>query len=146
MTEAELQTEETGEEVSAETATAEQPEQEKTPEGYIKADESQRQVNKQHRKYRDEERARKRVEAEAEQLRKELEDIKAKQEAVEVPPVPDPYSDDFAQKLEERERAISRKAEQDARPSARKKTPRLRKTKHCGKRSQALTLAWSIWV
>lgn len=112
MDEAELQTEETGEQ-QTETAPVETPE-EKTPEGYIKAEESQRQVNKQHRKYRDEERARKRIEAEAETLRKELAEIKAKAEAVEVPPVPDPYSDDFEQQVKARDEAVKKQAQQEA--------------------------------
>lgn len=112
--EAELQTEEPGTtEVDetgsgAESAPAEEP---KAPEGFIKAEDAQKDINKQHRKYRDEERARKKIEAEAESLRKENEELKASKVDTTIPPVPDPYSDNYQEETRLRDEAIQRKTE-----------------------------------
>lgn len=116
MTDAELQTEETGTtEVietgsGAESATAAEPQ---APEGFIKAEDAQKDINKQHRKYRDEERARKKIEAEAERLRKENEELKASTVDTTVPPVPDRYDDDYEEKIRLRDEAIQRKTAHD---------------------------------
>lgn len=108
--EAELQTEESGtDEIGEESASSE-----KAPEGFIRAEDAQKDINKQHRKYRDEERARKKVEAEAERYRKELEELRAKSVDVTVPPIPDRYDDDYEQKIKERDEALLRKAQHDS--------------------------------
>lgn len=106
---AELQTEvlETGE-TGAELAPAE------THEGFIKTEDAQKDINKQHRKYRDEERARKSSEAEAETLRKELEGLKAAQVDTSVPPVPDPYSSTYEQDVATRDEALQRRTQHEA--------------------------------
>lgn len=117
MTEAELQTdEELGtEDVSIdETESGEELAPSKAPEGFIKAEDAQKDINKQHRKYRDEERARKRVEAEKDRLAKELAELKAKTVDLTVPPPPDPYSDNYEDQIRARDEAIQRKAEHDA--------------------------------
>ncbi len=118
MTEAELQTEDTGttevEETGsgAESAPAEEP---KAPEGFIKAEDAQKDINKQHRKYRDEQRAKKKIEAEAERLRKENEELKASTIDTTVPPIPDPYDEDYQEKIRLRDEAIQRKTAHDER-------------------------------
>jgi len=94
-------TDETGQEAPAE------PE---TPEGFISAEVHQKEVNKQHWKYREEERARQKVEQENERLARELEELKAAQVDTTIPPVPDPYDEDFATKMAERDEALQRAA------------------------------------
>lgn len=109
MSEAQLQTDEELEpaETGAESAPAEES-KEQIPEGFIKAEDAQKDINRQHRKYRDEERARKKIEAEAESLRKELEEFKAKSVDTTIPPIPDPYDDNYEEKIKARDEAIQR--------------------------------------
>lgn len=103
-------------ETGAELAPAEA-EDVKVPDGYIKAEDAQKDINKQHRKYRDEERARKKVETELEQARRELEEFKAKSVDLSIPPPPDPYAEDYAEQTKVRDEAIARKAAHDAEQS-----------------------------
>lgn len=82
-----------------------------THEGFISLEKNQEEVNKQHRKFRDEERLRGTESTRADKAEKELEELRAKNAEVIIPDVPDQYSDDFAEKIVERDNAITRKAE-----------------------------------
>lgn len=118
MSEAELQTDseelETGVTIETGEDLAPSEPEAKAPEGFIKAEDAQKDINKQHRKYRDEERARKKIEAEAEALRKELEELRTKDIDLSIPPVPDQYSDNYDEQVRARDEAIQRKAAYDA--------------------------------
>lgn len=92
----------------AELAPATDVEQEKPTDGAQKA------INKQHAKYREEERKRIAAEGEAKELKEKLEAIEATRADVTIPPIPDPYEDDFEEKVKARDEAITRKATQDA--------------------------------
>jgi len=82
--------------------------------GFVSVADNQAQVNKQHRKFRDAERAAARVKADNERINKELEDLKAKSVDLTVPDVPDPYSDTYQADIAARDAAIANKAEHDA--------------------------------
>lgn len=100
----------------AELATAESEETEKnTDDGdsHDEGDSVQRAINKQHRKFREEERKRLALEKELEEARKQLEAKSTTVEDVEIPPIPDPWDDDFDLKVKAREEAIQRKAQAD---------------------------------
>ena len=84
------------------------------PDGFIPVEENQRQVNKQHRKYRDAEREAKQAKAEADKLKQELEELKAQSVDLTVPPIPDPYSENFEEQVRVRDEAIARKTKHEA--------------------------------
>lgn len=84
-------------------------------EGQDKAQDAvQAAINRQHAKYREEERKRIALEKELEEARKELESAKASKGIIEVPPIPDAWDEDFDEKIAARDKALLRKAEQDA--------------------------------
>lgn len=105
------------EEITEETETAEggaelAPAQEEEP---AKIDDgAQKAINKQHAKYREEERKRIEVEKEAAELREKLAKFEADKGDVTIPSIPDPYDDDYEEQLRLRDEAIMRKARQDA--------------------------------
>jgi hypothetical protein len=86
---------------------------EETPEGFISLEQHQKDVNVQHKRFRDEERGRKKQKERADKLQAEIDELRAK-DKVEVPPVPDRYSDTYEDDLKRRDEAIRAKAEQDA--------------------------------
>lgn len=71
----------------------------------------QKAINKQHRKFREEQRR-------ANDLQKRLESLEAKQEpvltATDIPPIPDSWDENYEAKIKERDEAILRKAKNDA--------------------------------
>lgn len=80
----------------------------------------QKEVNRQHKKFRDEERARLQVEQEKAALQKQLDEINAKNNvAPEVPPMPDPYSENFESEVAARDEAIRNRAAWDKEQSLR---------------------------
>lgn len=74
----------------------------------------QKAINRQHFKYREEERKRVKAEQENQQLRERLQKLESQNSEVVIPPLPDPYDEDYQAKITQREDAIRRKAEQDA--------------------------------
>ena len=88
-----------------------------TPEGFIALDKHQKDVNVQHKKFRDTERLLNKSTERADGLEKELGVLKEKDNQVIVPDAPDPYSETFADELAVRDEAIKRKAEVDAQQS-----------------------------
>lgn len=84
------------------------------PDGFIDLGSHQKDVNVQHKKFRDEERSRVKAEDRATSAERELEELKAKNDAVAIPPVPDKYSDSFDADMETRDTAIAAKSAQDA--------------------------------
>jgi hypothetical protein len=96
---------ETNDSIGAESATATGKSQDKKHDDGV-----QKAINKQHAKYREEERKRIQIEQEAAELRKQLEQVKAKEQDVTVPPIPDPYDDDYEEKIKARDEAIRNKA------------------------------------
>ncbi len=97
-----------GEEVLAET-----PPEEKH-DGFIALDKHQKDVNVQHKKFRDEERGRVKAEERTSAAEKELEELRGKQAEVVIPPVPDKYSETFDADIQTRDAAIKKQADQDA--------------------------------
>lgn len=85
-----------------------------TPDGFIALDKHQKDVNVQHKKFRDEERGHHKAVARAEKAEKELADLRAGQAAHEVPPPPDPHSDTYAADIATRDDAIRQQADHDA--------------------------------
>lgn len=71
-------------------------------------------INKQHAKYREEERKRKEAETRAQELEEKLKSIEADKPAPVVPPIPDPYDDEFEAKVKARDDALLAKAKYDA--------------------------------
>lgn len=119
MNESELQSDETVETETTEVevveaATEPKTDEVKAPDGYIKAEHAQKDINRQHKKFRDEERARKKLETEHERTVRELNELKEKAEKVEIPPLPDPYSETYAEEIAARDEAIKRQTVQDA--------------------------------
>ena len=92
----------------AELATASGDDQTKNDDGVQKA------INKQHAKFREEERKRIAIEKEAVELREKLAAIEAEKGDVEIPALPDIYDDDYEAQLKQREEAIKRQAIQEA--------------------------------
>jgi len=79
----------------------------------------QKEVNKQHKKYRDEERARLAVEKRLEEKEARLKELEAQiNVAPEIPPVPDPYDDNFESKVSSRDEAIRNRAAWDQEQSS----------------------------
>jgi DNA primase catalytic subunit len=80
----------------------------------------QQAINKQHRKFRDEERKRILAEEQARKLEERLAAIEASSNVREIPPIPDPYDMDFEQKIAQREEALLQKARDESRKEAQK--------------------------
>ncbi len=100
-------------EAAAELARQEQKDEE-THDGFINLDKHQQDVNRQHKKFRDEERAKAKEAGRADAAEKELEELKAKTSEVVIPPVPDRYSETYEADIKERDNAIAAQAEQHA--------------------------------
>ncbi len=99
--------------VTAEEVIEEQ-EAEETHEGFIAIDKHQKDVNVQHKRFRDEERGRVKEKDRADAAEKELEGLKAKGAEVIIPPMPDKYSETFDAEMKERDDAIKKQAENTA--------------------------------
>ena len=95
-------------ESGAELATATDGQQDKANDGAQKA------INKQHAKFREEERLKVAAQNDAKELREKLDAIEANKADVTIPPIPDPYDDDFEEKVKARDKAITHRATQDA--------------------------------
>ena len=94
---------------------AEQSEQpEEAHDGFIRVDKHQKDVNVQHKKFRDEERGRVKAEERADTVQKELDELKGQNATVAIPPVPDQYSETYAADVASRDEAIRKQADQDA--------------------------------
>lgn len=89
-------------------------EENKVPPGFIKEEDHQKRINVQHKKYRDEERARVAAEEKAAKLAAEIEELRVKSLDLTIPPVPDPYADDFQEQVKRRDEAIRLNAEHEA--------------------------------
>lgn len=100
----------------AELAPAPEGEQDKTEDSEkASIEESTRKaINKQHAKYREEERKRIAAEKEAQTLKEKLDAIEAKNGEVHIPDLPDPFDDDYEEKVKLRDEAIMQKAQRDA--------------------------------
>ncbi len=99
---------------AAEKAAAEAKEPEETHDGFIALDKHQKDVNVQHKRFRDEERGRVKERERADAAEKELDELKGQQAEVVIPPVPDKYSETYEADIEERDKAIAAQAEQGA--------------------------------
>jgi len=89
-------------------------EPEEKHDGFIALDKHQKDVNVQHKKFRDEERGRVKAEERASAVEKELGDLRAKQAEVVIPPVPDRYSETFDAEILTRDEAIQKQADLNA--------------------------------
>lgn len=89
-------------------------EPEETHDGFIKLDKHQTDVNRQHKKFRDEERVRVKESERADAAERKLGELQAKQAEVVIPPVPDKYSDSFEADIKERDDAIAAQSKQSA--------------------------------
>lgn len=94
----------------AELATAD----EEKHDGFVKADDAQKDINKQHKKFRDEERSHVTTKSELDKLSQELADLKAKSVDTEIPALPDKYSETYDQDMQVRDDAIKRSTAHDA--------------------------------
>lgn len=103
----EVSNEEATTESGAELATATEDKQDKANDGAQKA------INKQHAKFREEERKRIALEDEAAKLKEELEAFKAKDQIV-IPELPDSWDENYDEVVKAREEAIRRQAVQEA--------------------------------
>ena len=90
------------------------PAEETPPDGFIGLDKHQKEVNHQHRKFRDEERDRVKAEERASTAEKQLDELKQKQAEVVIPAVPDPYSETYQADIKERDEAIAAQTKQNA--------------------------------
>ena len=120
-------------EVAAAKVAAQEKLDEETHDGFIKLDKHQQDVNRQHKKFRDEERAKAKEAGRADAAEKELEELKVKTSEVVIPPVPDKYSDTYEADIKERDDAIAAKAEQHA---ANETVAAERKTKDDARRAE----------
>jgi len=77
-------------------------------------DKAQQAINKQHRKFRDEERKRLDVEGQLTAANAKLQEIEANKPKPEIPPMPDSFDEDFDTKMATRDQAIISKAQFDA--------------------------------
>ena len=101
-------------ESGAELATAPGENQDKTTDDDKSQDATNRAINKQHKKFRDEERKRIKLEEDNADLKDKLAKAEADKGEIVVPPLPDQYDDDYAEKMAVRDDAIKRQAEQGA--------------------------------
>lgn len=77
-------------------------------------DKAQKAINKQHAKYREEERKRVATEKKLEEANQRLAELEAKDGEIVIPTLPDPYDEDYEEKMRLRDEAIMQKASQDA--------------------------------
>ena len=89
-------------------------EPEEKHDGLIALDKHQKDVNVQHKKFRDEERGRVKAEERTSAVQKELEELRGKQAEVVIPPVPDRDSVTFDADIQTRDAAIKQQAGNDA--------------------------------
>ena len=82
--------------------------------GFIALDKHQKDVNVQHKKFRDEERGRVAAEDRATKAEKDLEDLKGQSVPVEIPAIPDRYSDTYDADMATRDEAIKAQTAQEA--------------------------------
>lgn len=94
-------------ESGAELATASGEDQTKNEDG------AQRAINKQHAKFREQERRADELEADKQKLQEKLAVFEAEKGEVIIPPAPDPYDEDYEAQLKVRDEAIMLKARQD---------------------------------
>lgn len=87
---------------------------EETHDGFIALDKHQKDVNVQHKRFRDEERGRVKEKERADAAEKELEELRGQNAEVVIPPVPDQYSETYQADIIARDEAITRQAEQNA--------------------------------
>lgn len=122
----ELQTDDNGvnDEVEAETGTAgsdlatdSAAEREEKDPAVVAQEKAQKAINKQHAKYREEERKRIAAESAKSDLESRLAELEAKDSTVVIPPMPDAYDENFTALMAERDAAIRREAEIDAQQS-----------------------------
>ncbi|MGY8962542.1 MAG: hypothetical protein ACKVKT_03190 [Rhodospirillales bacterium] len=85
-----------------------------THDGFIAIDKHQKDVNVQHKRFRDEERGRVKERDRADAAEARIAEIEGHNKAVVVPEPPDPYSANYANETAERDDAIRRQAEQNA--------------------------------
>lgn len=81
---------------------------------HLDQDKANHAINKQHAKYREEERKRKASDARVAELEEKLGKLDAEPADVIIPPLPDPYDEDFTEKMEARDAALVQKTQQDA--------------------------------
>lgn len=93
-------------------AKEETPEDQEDPDWYVKA------INRQHRKYREEERRRLELEQELQRIRQQAPQQQDSNRP-QIPPAPDPFDEDYEAKIEARDKAIRQAAEWDAQEQAR---------------------------
>jgi len=74
----------------------------------------QKAINKQHAKYREEERLKIAAQNEAKELKEKLAAFEAEKGDIIVPEMPDPYDDNYEEKVKARDEAITQKATQNA--------------------------------
>lgn len=92
--------------------------QSKNNDGVSDQDKVNKAINKQHAKYREEQRKRIQIEKERDEARQRLAEFEEKSNSVDIPKSPDPFDPEFESKRQAREDAIARKAEQDAAKAA----------------------------
>ncbi len=71
---------------------------------------AQKAINKQHAKYREEERKRKEAESRIQAMEQKLQKFETSKPEPTVPPIPDPYEDDYEEKVKARDIAIKERA------------------------------------
>ena len=98
----------------AELAPATGENQDKNEDGESAQDKANKAINKQHARMREQERRAIAAENKAKEFEDKLAAIEAEKGEVIIPPIPDPYDDDFEEKVKARDEAITRKATQDA--------------------------------
>ena len=89
-------------------------EEKETHEGFIDLESHQKDVNVQHKKFRDQERGRVAAEERAATAERKFQELQSRNNAVVIPPIPDKYSDNFDAEMRSRDRAIEAKTAQDA--------------------------------
>jgi multidrug efflux pump subunit AcrB len=100
-------------ESGADLATAAGEDQSKNEDGDKSQDAVNKAINKQHAKYREEERKRLEIEKERDELKDKLAAAEADKGEILIPPIPDPFDEDYEEKIAVRDKSIMQKAEQD---------------------------------
>ena len=99
------------------------------PDWYVQA------INRQHKKYRDEERRRLELEQRLQQMESQL---PKQDDRPEIPPAPDPFDDDYESKIAERDKAIRKAAEWEAQQQARQYADQMRQQQAMQERATQL--------
>lgn len=86
----------------------EEDQESQTPDGFVKADDAQKDINKQHKKFRDEERAHVKTKAATDKLKQELDELRANSVDLTIPPIPDQYAENYQELIKSRDEAIQR--------------------------------------